>query len=219
VLALRSIVAYDKLHAHPKKAGKIREYVDGNPIGDYISFDQSTQGALKLPDLGEVLTPGEHKVELRMEGGSAMPYSMTANYNALTPVSAKDCKIDIAVRMAQDKVIEGNATEAIVTVTNKTAEVIPSPVAIVGLPGGLEVRHDQLKELKKKGVIDHYEVRGREVVLYWRSMDKNSKIEVPLSLIAAIPGTYTGPASRAYMYYTDENKQWADGLKIEIAAK
>jgi uncharacterized protein YfaS (alpha-2-macroglobulin family) len=219
VLALRSIVTYDKLHAHPKKAGKIREYVDGNPIGDYVSFNQSTQGALKLPDLGEVLTPGEHKVELRMEGGSAMPYSMAANYNALTPVSAKDCKIDITVRMAQDKVTEGNATEANVTVTNKTSEVIPSPVAIVGLPGGLEVRHDQLKELKKKGVIDNYEVRGREVVLYWRTLDKNAKIEVPLSLIAAIPGTYTGPASRAYLYYTDENKQWADGLKIEIAAK
>ena len=121
--------------------------------------------------------------------------------------------------MAQDKVTEGNATEANVTVTNKTSEVIPSPVAIVGLPGGLEVRHDQLKELKKKGVIDNYEVRGREVVLYWRTLDKNAKIEVPLSLIAAIPGTYTGPASRAYLYYTDENKQWADGLKIEIAAK
>jgi alpha-2-macroglobulin-like protein len=219
VLALRSIVAYDKLHAHPKKAGKIREYVDGHPIGDYVSFDPSTQGALKLPDLGEVLTPGEHKVELRLEGGSAMPYSMAATYNALTPVSANDCKIDIAVKMAQDKVTEGNATEANVTVTNKTSEVIPSPVAIVGLPGGLEVRHDQLKELKKKGVIDNYEVRGREVVLYWRTLDKNAKIEVPLSLIAAIPGTYTGPASRAYLYYTDENKQWVDGLKIEIAAK
>lgn len=219
VLALRSIVAYDKLNAHPKKPGKIREYVDGKPIGDYISFDQSTQGALKLPDLGEVLTPGEHKVELRMEGGSAMPYSMATNYNALTPASAQNCKLDLAVRMAQDKVTEGNATEATVVVTNKTSEVIPSPVAIVGLPGGVEVRHDQLKELKKKGVIDNYEVRGREVILYWRALDKNSKTEVPLSVIAAIPGTYTGPASRAYLYYTDEDKQWADGLKIEIAAK
>ncbi|CAN5697245.1 hypothetical protein BH10CYA1_BH10CYA1_04940 [soil metagenome] len=219
VLALRSIIAYDSLHAHPKKSGTIREYVDGKPIGDYISFDPSTQGALKLPDLGEVLTPGEHKVELRMEGGSAMPYSMTANYNALTPVSDKDCKIDIAVKMSQDKVTEGNATEANVTVTNKTGEAIPSPVAIIGLPGGVEVRHDQLKELKKKGKIDQYEVRGREVVLYWRALDKNATIEVPLSVIAAIPGTYTGPASRAYLYYSDENKQWADGLKIEIAAK
>lgn len=219
VLALRSIVAYDKLRAHPKKPGKLREYVDGKPVGDYVTFDQSTQGALKLPDLGEVLTPGEHKIELRMEGGSAMPYSMATNYNALTPVSDKDCKIDLAVRMSQDKVTEGNAAEATVTVTNKTSEVIPSPVAIVGLPGGVEVRHDQLKELKKKGIIDSYEVRGREVVIYWRALDKNARIEVPLSVVAAIPGTYTGPASRAYLYYTDENKQWVDGLKIEIAAK
>lgn len=217
VLALRAIVGYDKQNAHPKKPGKIFEYVDGKLIGD-VNFGVRSQGALKLPDLGTALTPGEHKIELRMEGGSPMPYSIAATYNALTPVSAKDCKLDIEVKMATDKVVEGNATEANVTVTNRTSEAIPSPIAIVGLPGGLEVRHDQLKELKKKGTIDNYEVRGREVVLYWRTLDKNSKVEVPLSLIAAIPGTYTGPASRTYLYYTDENKKWVDGLKIEIAA-
>lgn len=219
VLALRAIIAFDKQNSHPKKAGKIREYVDGKPVGDYVTFDPSTNGAIKLPVLGEVLTPGEHKVELRMEGGSPMPYSVAANYNALTPASAQNCMLDISVRMAQDKVTEGNATEANVVVTNKTASVIPSLVAIVGLPGGVEVRHDQLKELKRKGIIDQYEVRGREVVLYWRALDKNARVEVPLSVIAAIPGTYTGPASRAYPYYSDENKQWTDGLKIQIAAK
>jgi alpha-2-macroglobulin-like protein len=40
-----------------------------------------------------------------------------------------------------------------------------------------------------------------------------------LSLVAAIPGTYTGPASRAYLYYTDEFKQWAPGMKVTITPK
>jgi hypothetical protein len=43
--------------------------------------------------------------------------------------------------------------------------------------------------------------------------------QVPLSLIAAVPGTYTGPASRTYLYYTDEHKQWVDGMQVEIAPK
>ena len=64
-------------------------------------------------------------------------------------------------------------------------------MAIVGLPGGLEPRHDQLKELVKKGAIDAYEVLGRDVVLYWRGMEKN-QIDVPLSLIAAVPGRTRG---------------------------
>ena len=40
-----------------------------------------------------------------------------------------------------------------------------------------------------------------------------------ISLIATIPGTYTGPASRAYLYYTDEHKIWTDGLAVEITPK
>ena len=52
-----------------------------------------------------------------------------------------------------------------------------------------------------------------------KPMQPNQKLDLSLSLLAAIPGTYTGPASRAYLYYTDEHKVWADALKIEIAAR
>lgn len=219
VLALRAIVTYDKLRAHPKAPGKVRIFVDGQAVGDWADFSPSTKGAIKLPNMAELLTPGEHKLELRMEGGAPMPYSLAVKYNAETPASDNDCKLDCAVKLAQSKVIEGSATEAILTVINKTKDVLPTPIAIVGLPGGLEPRHAQLKELVKKGTIDAYEVLGREVVLYWRTLPANANLEVPLSLIAAVPGTYTGPASRAYLYYTNEHKKWVEGVKVEIAAK
>jgi hypothetical protein len=93
---------------------------------------------------------------------------------------------------------------------------VPPPTAAIGLPGGLEVRHDQLKELVKAGTIAAYEVLGREVVLYWRAFQAEARVTLPLSLVAAIPGTYTGPASRAYLYYTNEHKQWVEGLRVEI---
>jgi uncharacterized protein YfaS (alpha-2-macroglobulin family) len=219
VLALRAIVTYDKARARPKAPGKVRVFVDGQSIGGPASFDTTTQGAIKLPDLSELLTKGEHKIELKMEGGGEMPYALAINYNAVTPASAKECKLDIDVKLGNDTVVEGGITEANVLVTNKTKDVLPNPVAIIGLPGGLEPRHDQLKELVKKGTIDAYEVLGREVVLYWRGMAADGKVEVPLSLIAAVPGTYTGPASRTYLYYTDEFKQWVPGVKVSITPK
>ena len=76
-----------------------------------------------------------------------------------------------------------------------------------------------MKELVKSGKISAYEVLGREVVLYWRALDKEARVDLSLSLVAAVPGKYVGPASRAYLYYTDEHKQWADGLKVEIEPK
>jgi alpha-2-macroglobulin-like protein len=57
------------------------------------------------------------------------------------------------------------------------------------------------------------------VVLYWRGMEQRQKREVPLSLVAAVPGRYTGPASRAYEYYTDEFKRWTEGLAVTVTPK
>src|SRR5204863_6073855 len=151
--------------------------------------------------------------------GSAMPFALTVGYHSVRPPSSGQCKVGIAVALRDAKVEEGAVTEANVTVTNRADEVIPTPVAIVGIPGGLEVRHDQLKELVKSGRIDAYEVIGREVVLYWRALKAKDKFDLPLSLIAAVPGSYTGPASRAYLYYTDEYKNWAPGLKVTITPR
>ena len=219
VLALRAIVAYDKARAKPKKPGKARIYVNGQPVGDAVAFDADTQGAIQLPDIAELLEPGKHKIELKMEDGAEMPYALTVNYHTTKPISAKECQVALQVRLANGKVTEGGITEAQVVVTNQADGGIPMPIAIIGLPGGLEPRHDQLKELVKAEKIAAYEVIGREVVLYWREMKAGQKVELPISLVAAVPGTYTGPASRAYLYYTDEHKHWVGGLKVVITPR
>ena len=106
--------------------------------------------------------------------------------------------------------------EAVITIGNKNAS---TPIAIIGIPAGLEVRHDQLKELVGAARISAYEVIGREVILYWRALKAGEKRIIPISLIAAIPGTYTGPASRAYLYYTDEDKHWEEGRSVTVRAR
>ena len=47
----------------------------------------------------------------------------------------------------------------------------------------------------------------------------NDRFDLALSLVAAVPGVYTGPAGRAYLYYTDEFKNWAPGLKVSITPR
>ena len=37
--------------------------------------------------------------------------------------------------------------------------------------------------------------------------------------IAAFPGTYTGPESCAYLYYTDEDKHWEEGSRVIVIAR
>jgi len=219
ILALRAIVTYDKLRSHPKAAGSMQVIVDGKNMGSAAAFDEKSQGAIKLQDISEMLSPGKHTIALKMEKGAAMPFSISVKYNTLKPLSSDQCKVGIETSLREKEVTEGSLTEASVTVSNKDKETIPTPIAIIGVPGGLEVRHDQLKELVKSGKIAAYEVKGREVVLYWRALSGGEKVELPLSLTAAIPGKYTAPASRAYLYYTDEHKQWVEPMAVTVKAK
>ena len=89
-------------------------------------------------------------------------------------------------------------------------------LARVGIPGGLVTQTWQLKDLRDKGLIDFYETRPREVILYWRALPPSAKKDVELQLLAAVPGTYEAPASSAYLYYTAEDKTWVAPVKVAI---
>lgn len=220
VLALRAILAYDAARSKPKAPGSIELKIDGRKAGTTVKFDKETHGSIKLTDIAELLEPGQHTVEITMTGGSEMPCALAVTYANDKPDSSDECKVGVKVALSDSILSEGDVTEANVTVWNKAEdEIIPTPIAIIGIPGGLEVRHDQLKELVKAEKIAAYEVIGREVVLYWRSMKAEEKVEIPLSLVAEIPGSYTGPASRAYLYYTDEFKSWTDPMKVVVNVK
>ncbi|HVT82069.1 MAG TPA: alpha-2-macroglobulin family protein, partial [Phycisphaerae bacterium] len=219
ILALKAIVAFDQMNAHPKAPGQVTLYVDDKAVGEALAFTADTKGAMTFGDFAPVLTPGPHTIDIRMTDGSEMPFSMGANYNSVTPAADKQCKLDLQTWLKDGRIAEGGITEARVLVTNTTDKDAATPVAIVGIPGGLEVRHDQLKELIKQGKIDAYEVNGREVVLYWRQIKAGAKCDLSISLTAAVPGTYEGPASRAYEYYTDEFKQWTEGTSVTITPK
>jgi len=231
VLALKAIVEYDKARSTPKAPGSLVLTVDGKPVGEPVKFDEETKGAIHLPELASHLTPGKHTIAVQMTGGSKMPYSIAVDYFADTPASSDECKLRIRTKIPgptrrgdpwksyPDPITEGETTEVRVQVTNVTKDGLPTPLAIVGLPGGLEPDYDQLKELVAVGKIAAFEVIGRDVVLYWREMKPEQSIDLSIRCTAAVPGTYTGPASRAYLYYTDEHKQWTDGLTVDITPR
>ncbi|MDP3505979.1 MAG: MG2 domain-containing protein [Myxococcales bacterium] len=219
VLALRAIVEFDKKKAGERKPGAVKLFVDGKAVGAPQKYDGSTNGAVTFADVGELMSPGEHTLELVQEGGSAIPFSIAVRSNRTQPESSKDTRVSLDVKLGSGALKEGDVIEATARVTNLSDAPLSTVVAIVGIPGGLEPRIDQLKELVKAQTIDAYEVMGRDVVLYWRGMTPKQQVRVPVSLLAAVPGKYTGPASRAYLYYGDEHKAWVAGLSADIAAK
>lgn len=218
ILVLKAINAYDKARAKPKAPGSVQLIVDGKKFGRAVAFTKDTKGAIELPDFSSKLSSGSHEVGIVMEGGSKMPFSLEITYNTAVPASSDTCDLKLETRLSTQEVREGEPLEitAKITVGEKNA---PTPIAILGIPAGLEPRYAQLKELVKAGRIDSYEVIGRELVLYWRALKAGEKRSIPISLTATVPGIYTGPASRTYLYYTDEDKYWTAGHTIKVLSR
>ncbi len=148
-----------------------------------------------------------------------MPYTLTIDYFATQGASSPNCKLGHFTELSKKKVSEGETCQSKIVVENSTSDVLPMCVAIISIPGGLEFRHEQLKEFVKSGKVAFYETRARDVVFYWRYFGKKEKKELSIDLVAAVPGVYTSAASRAYLYYTNEDKVWNEGTKIEVTSK
>jgi hypothetical protein len=218
ILALKAIVSYDAMRAAPKRAGFIRLLLDGAKIAE-ARFTEEQQGAIPLSWVGSSLAKGAHQLIIEAEGADGMPYSVQLNYNTAQPASAAGCSVSLKTSLSHQEIKEGESLDLVTTIENVTRDGLPMVVAILGLPGGVEPRVDQLKELVKEGRFDAFELRNREIILYWRGMAPRAEHNLRISLLASIPGRYAGPASRAYLYYTDELKFWAAPLSITIQAQ
>ena len=139
-------------------------------------------------------------------------------YHAITPSSHPDCPLKIQTTFADnaDRLKAGDTVNVKATLTNVTNAGQPMTVAIIGLPGGVEPKAEQLDEMQKAELFDYYELRGREVIFYWRTIEPEVVKEIEFTVTAAVPGSYTGPASRTYLYYTAEQKNWTKPLKVEV---
>jgi len=218
VLALKAIVTYDQKKASPLAEGSVVARLNGQEI-ECIGFDKTAKGTIQMPSFADKFSAGTYDLEIEMIQGSKMPYTFTVEYFSPIGVSSDECVVDFSANLSTNSTNEGEGLEVDVKLANKTDKGQPMTVAIIGIPGGCEFRHEKLQELVKSKTIDYYETNGRYVTLYWRCLAPSENKSFKIDLIAAVPGTYTGPASKAYLYYTDEHKKWLTGLSISISPK
>jgi hypothetical protein len=230
ILALKALIAFTRENRKTAEAGDLKLFVNDQP--EPVAMAHFAAGTLEqvvatLPR-EDLLKPGKNNVRIEVTGKNVFPYTLSWSYQTLQPANAENYPVQLTARLDRAQAVEGETVRLTATVANKTGKGQGMAVAIIGLPGGLAVPEDmrQLKDLArlrdndtKPGIISAFELRGRELVLYWRDLAPDQKIDVNLDLICRIPGTYRGPASRAYLYYNADNKYWIEPLTATIAAK
>jgi uncharacterized protein YfaS (alpha-2-macroglobulin family) len=214
VLAIKTLNQYAEYSRRAESAGVIDVVVNGKVAG-HVAYDKGHKEAIVFDDL-QGLIAGHNVIELKLEGGTNLPYSMSVDYRTALPHSAAGAPIDLRTELAKGTTKLGESVRMMATVVNKTDKGQPMTLARVGLPGGLTFQTWQLKELRDKGAIDFYETRPREVILYFRSLAPKAEKHVALDLMPTVPGSYEAPASSAYLYYTNELKTWVAPTKITV---
>ena len=225
VLALKAIVAYSKTAAVTRHGGQLLVRRGREELGQATVPAGAESGTtIELTGLGSGLKPGANDLHLQVRGVGRLPYAIDVLYHMPSPPSDPNCPVRLATRlgpaMAADDggptLQSGDTIRLETTLKNTGDRGLPMTVAILGLPAGLEPRAEELNELRDAGVFDYYELRPREVICYWRSLEPQATKKFAITLTAAIPGRYTGPASRTYLYYTAEQKHWTQPLRVKI---
>lgn len=229
ILALKALIAYAKANKKTVEAGEVRLLVSGQPVASR-AFPAGVDEALvlDLPEPEKILKPGPNQLRLELTGKNTFPYTLSCSYRTVQPPSAANCALRLMTRLDRQAANEGDTVRLSVRLENVSGKGQGMAVAVVGLPGGLSLPEDlkQLKEHAKlrndgteRGPIDSFEVRGRELVLYWRDLAPGKVVEVPVDLVCRVPGEYRGPASRAYLYYNADAKHWIEPLSMTIKPK
>ncbi len=226
IMALKAMIQHAAANKKTVTAGELIVRRDGTDVAKQ-AFGAGENDAIDIAGLAAQLAPGENELAISLSGDNQMPYALEIRYRTRQPVSDDDCPVRLTTKLSSAEATAGDTLQLNVQLENVTDKGQPMTLAVVGLPAGLEPRVEHLEELKDAGVFDYYELNAREIVFYWRGLAPKSAdesdggdkgpINFEVDVIAEIPGQYTGPASRAYLYYTAEQKQWAQPLSVTVA--
>jgi hypothetical protein len=228
ILALKALNAYTKANKKTAEAGEL-SLVIGDRVLAKLAFTAGAEEALTVavPDPERQLKPGTNEIRVDLTGKNSFPYTLAWSYRTLQPPSAERCAVRLTAGLDRPTLAEGDTARLNVKLENVSGKGQGMAVAIIGLPAGLRLPDDfaQLKDLArprddgtKPGRIGAFEVRGRELVLYWRDLAPDAAIDLSIDVRAQTPGEYHGPACRAYLYYNPDVKYWTIPLAATIRA-
>lgn len=216
VMALKAIVADLQVHRGGGGAIKVGVRVDGQEVGVVPMHRHATEPATL--DLAGKLTPGAHRLRLEPDGGGALPWQLALAYRSVRPADDAGAAIAVQAGFAAATVREGEAVGLRITIANPSADAVAMPVAIVGLPAGVEVAPAELDEAVRRGQIAFWELRGQDLCCYLRGLQPGEERQLHCIAVGAVPGRAHGAAPRAFAYYTP-GQRFAAPLQLTVSPR
>jgi hypothetical protein len=216
IMSLKALTKYAQFARKTDSPGTIIVSVNDKDVAKK-AYNAGEKEAIVIDSLEKFIKEGSSTIAIRFEGTkNALPYSLAVSYNTWQPVTSQHCKVELKTSISATKVKIGQTARITAVLSNSTDKGLPMTLAIIGIPAGLSPQPWQLKELQEKKIVDFYEVNGSEVVFYYRQMKPSEERTINLDCKAEVAGTFIPSASRAYLYYTNEDKMWVGMKPVQV---
>jgi len=216
VLALRALTEFSKKQTANSKEGTMKVMCNDQAYGE-IAYSSEKNEDPQVDGLEKNFVKGQNTVSILFDNEEmTIPHTLSITYNTYTPENSEECNVDLQTSMSLQNCKVGETVRTVAEITNKHDATLPMVIAKVGIPSGLAPQPWQLKKLQEEGAFSYYEIINNYLVFYFTHFSPEEKKTINLDLKAEIKGSYTGPASSAYLYYTNEDKIWNKGLNITI---
>ena len=194
----------------------IRIFVD-NELAETITIDESNADVLQLVELNEHAGKGDVPVRIEMQGQGNLFYQIVGAYHLdwddVGPPSHE--LISIALDYDRTTLSVNDVITAKVSAAYHGEGFVNNAIIDLGIPPGFSVVSEDLQEAVEKGLIEKYDVTGRQIIIYLRFLDKEG-ISLEYGLKAKYPIKAKTPKSAVYDYYNPELRDEAEPVEFNV---
>lgn len=214
VMALKALLVAGDSGGNP--SGTLEVLLNGVSVAAR-QFTEFNKDVVWQVELGELLDPLENQVELAFQGSGSLQWQVAWQHHMpweLQPVETGPLTVSVTLDSTAVQV------DDIVTVTVYVTNSDPfqegkNAMVIVGIPAGFAVVTQDLAQLRTDGVIQAFEVTGREVLFYIESLPVDQTLTLTYGLLATMPVKSSGAEAEVYMYYDKETGAEAPPSQFE----
>lgn len=216
IMALKALSAYANVVNKKKEDQMVNVFINNNKVVS-LFYKKEQKGSLVFENLHEHFVEGQNIITIKFdEATRGLSYAFDVSWTAEKPQSHVRCPVVLTTILTDQQTTVGETIRLNVNLENVEETAIPSTIALIGIPAGLSVQTWQLKELQEKQVFAFYELKDNYLILYYRALEGKEQKQISLDLKTDVPGSYTAPASTAYLYYGDEYKYWTEGTAVKL---
>jgi hypothetical protein len=218
IQVLQALVA--SLGAQPEAvAGSVRVRVNGADVAT-VAYAPDDFDVVRFVDASAALKPGANTVEIIPSDGLESMFQLQSSvhlpWSRRDPVQAAADAFAVDVAWDRTALAKDDTAQVEVTVTSRLAGVASMGMVDVGVPPGFEVLAEDLEAAVAKGVIQRFELTGRQVVLYVAEFRPDAPFRVSWRVRARFPVRAASGSASAWEYYDVKNKGVAAPVAMTV---